>query len=196
MEKIARSTRGDRARDAELSAELKAMMDGGRMEATTDISGAVQRSTSSWSLSRHGDDCERARSGMRHLGFRGDIKGPEGAAGGPGITTFPDNRGSDAADTREGRPEGWQDFGLAYCPNVQPGDREHTLEKVNRVLGNHARVGEVTRALYATIIVADVRVLRKHQDRRGRQNRRKHQRTSTSPSFNEFALYSKGWAWT
>ena len=54
------------------------------------------------------------------------------------------------------------DFGLAYCPErYNPGDKNHTIENVARVVGGiNSQWAEVTRELYKTIIKEDVAILR------------------------------------
>jgi nucleotide sugar dehydrogenase len=53
------------------------------------------------------------------------------------------------------------DFGLAYCPErYNPGDDEHSIEKVARVVGGITpEWAEVTRQLYQFIINEDIKVL-------------------------------------
>ncbi|MGP8024385.1 MAG: nucleotide sugar dehydrogenase [Methanobacterium sp.] len=55
-----------------------------------------------------------------------------------------------------------EDFGLAYCPErYNPGDDEHSIEKVARVVGGITpEWAEVTRQLYQFIIKKDIKVLR------------------------------------
>ena len=55
-----------------------------------------------------------------------------------------------------------EDFGLAYCPErYNPGDEEHGIENVSRVLGGiNPQWAEITRELYQIIINKDVKVLR------------------------------------
>ena len=55
-----------------------------------------------------------------------------------------------------------EDFGLAYCPErYNPGDEEHGIENVSRVLGGITpEWAEITRELYQIIINEDVKVLR------------------------------------
>lgn len=54
------------------------------------------------------------------------------------------------------------DFGLAYCPErYNPGDDEHSIEKVARVVGGITpEWAEITRELYQFIIEEDIKVLR------------------------------------
>ena len=54
------------------------------------------------------------------------------------------------------------DFGLAYCPErYNPGDDDHSIEKVARVVGGITpEWGEITRKLYQFIIDEDIKVLR------------------------------------
>ncbi|MGO9387450.1 MAG: nucleotide sugar dehydrogenase, partial [Methanobacterium sp.] len=55
-----------------------------------------------------------------------------------------------------------EDFGLAYCPErYNPGDDEHSIEKVARVVGGITpEWAEITRQLYQFIIKKDIKVLR------------------------------------
>lgn len=55
-----------------------------------------------------------------------------------------------------------EDFGLAYCPErYNPGDEDHGIEKVSRVVGGITpEWAEVTRELYQIIINEDVKVLK------------------------------------
>jgi len=55
-----------------------------------------------------------------------------------------------------------EDFGLAYCPErYNPGDDEHTIENVSRVVGAITpEWAEVTKELYQTIIGEDIKILR------------------------------------
>lgn len=55
-----------------------------------------------------------------------------------------------------------KDFGLAYCPErYNPGDDEHSIEKVARVLaGITPQWSEVTRELYQSIIDENIKILR------------------------------------
>ncbi|MGP8190982.1 MAG: nucleotide sugar dehydrogenase [Methanobacterium sp.] len=55
-----------------------------------------------------------------------------------------------------------EDFGLAYCPErYNPGDDEHSIEKVARVVGGITpEWAEITRELYQFIIKKDIKVLR------------------------------------
>ena len=55
-----------------------------------------------------------------------------------------------------------EDFGLAYCPErYNPGDDEHGIENVSRVVGGITpEWAEITRELYQIIINEDVKVLR------------------------------------
>lgn len=55
-----------------------------------------------------------------------------------------------------------KDFGLAYCPErYNPGDDDHSIEKVARVVGGITpEWAEITRELYQFIIEEDIRVLR------------------------------------
>ena len=55
-----------------------------------------------------------------------------------------------------------EDFGLAYCPErYNPGDEEHSIENVSRVLGGiNPQWAEITRELYQIIINKDIKVLR------------------------------------
>ncbi|EKQ54504.1 MAG: nucleotide sugar dehydrogenase [Methanobacterium sp. Maddingley MBC34] len=55
-----------------------------------------------------------------------------------------------------------EDFGLAYCPErYNPGDDEHSIEKVARVVGGITpEWAEMTRELYQFIIDEDIKVLR------------------------------------
>jgi nucleotide sugar dehydrogenase len=55
-----------------------------------------------------------------------------------------------------------EDFGLAYCPErYNPGDEEHGIENVSRVLGGiNPQWAEITRELYQIIINDNVKVLR------------------------------------
>ena len=54
------------------------------------------------------------------------------------------------------------DFGLAYCPErYNPGDDDHTIENVARVVGGITpEWAEITRDLYQFIINEDIKVLR------------------------------------
>ena len=55
-----------------------------------------------------------------------------------------------------------EDFGLAYCPErYNPGDEEHVIEKVSRVVGGITpEWAEITRELYQIIIDEDIKVLK------------------------------------
>jgi nucleotide sugar dehydrogenase len=55
-----------------------------------------------------------------------------------------------------------EDFGLAYCPErYNPGDDDHSIEKVARVVGGITpEWAEITRKLYQFIIEEDIKVLR------------------------------------
>jgi len=55
-----------------------------------------------------------------------------------------------------------EDFGLAYCPErYNPGDEEHTIENVARIVGGITpEWAEITRELYQLIINEDIKVLR------------------------------------
>lgn len=55
-----------------------------------------------------------------------------------------------------------EDFGLAYCPErYNPGDDDHSIEKVARVVGGITpEWAEITRELYQFIIDEDIKVLR------------------------------------
>ena len=55
-----------------------------------------------------------------------------------------------------------EDFGLAYCPErYNPGDEEHVIEKVSRVVGGITpEWAEITRELYQIIIDKDIKVLK------------------------------------
>ncbi|MGB9937070.1 MAG: nucleotide sugar dehydrogenase [Methanobacterium sp.] len=55
-----------------------------------------------------------------------------------------------------------EDFGLAYCPErYNPGDNEHGIENVSRVVGGITpKWAEITRELYQIIINKDIKVLR------------------------------------
>lgn len=55
-----------------------------------------------------------------------------------------------------------KDFGLAYCPErYNPGDDEHGIENVSRVVGGITpQWAEITRELYQIIINEDIKVLR------------------------------------
>ncbi len=55
-----------------------------------------------------------------------------------------------------------EDFGLAYCPErYNPGDEEHSIENVSRVVGGITpEWAEITRGLYQIIINKDIKVLR------------------------------------
>jgi nucleotide sugar dehydrogenase len=55
-----------------------------------------------------------------------------------------------------------EDFGLAYCPErYNPGDDEHSIENVSRVVGGITpQWAEITRELYQIIINKDIKVLR------------------------------------
>jgi len=55
-----------------------------------------------------------------------------------------------------------EDFGLAYCPErYNPGDEEHGIENVSRVVGGITpEWAEITRELYQIIINEDIKVLR------------------------------------
>ncbi len=54
------------------------------------------------------------------------------------------------------------DFGLAYCPErYNPGDSEHTIENVRRIVGGiNDEWGEITKDLYAHVIKAGVTKVR------------------------------------
>jgi len=106
------------------------MNDGGRMEATTTYRRRREVRHQSGHRSRHRDDLRRARSGCVISASEAISKRLGGAAGGPGIHTFPDNRGSDAAILERGGLKAGRDFGWPMPERYNPGT-EHTLEKVN-----------------------------------------------------------------
>jgi nucleotide sugar dehydrogenase len=82
------------------------------------------------------------------------------------------------------------DFGLAYCPErYNPGDREHTLDRVPRVVGGiNPHWSEVTKNLYSTIITEKVTVLRDIKTAEAAKIVENIQRDLNIALVNEFAL--------
>ncbi|MFO7618478.1 MAG: nucleotide sugar dehydrogenase [Thermoplasmata archaeon] len=82
------------------------------------------------------------------------------------------------------------DFGLAYCPErYNPGDMEHTLDRVPRVVGGITpEWAEITRALYSTIIQEKVTVLRNIRTAEAAKIVENIQRDLNIALVNEFAL--------
>ena len=82
------------------------------------------------------------------------------------------------------------DFGLAYCPErYNPGDREHTLDKVPRVVGGiNPHWAGITQALYSTIITEKVTVLRNIRTAEAAKIVENIQRDLNIALVNEFAL--------
>lgn len=83
-----------------------------------------------------------------------------------------------------------RDFGLAYCPErYNPGDREHTLDRVPRVLGAiNPEWAEATRLLYSAIILEKVTVLRDIRTAEAAKIVENIQRDLNIALVNEFAL--------
>jgi nucleotide sugar dehydrogenase len=83
-----------------------------------------------------------------------------------------------------------RDFGLAYCPErYNPGDKQHTLEKVNRVVGGITpEWAGVARDLYSAIIEGEVRVVRNIKTAEAAKIVENIQRDLNIAIVNEFAL--------
>jgi nucleotide sugar dehydrogenase len=179
--------------DANLSAMVKELIDAGKMEATTDIANAVARSDiilvtvpTPVTVAKEPDlGCVISASEAISKGLRrGQLVVLES-------TTYPGTTEEVMQPIleRTGLKAG-KDFGLAYCPErYNPGDKEHTLEKVNRVLGGITpEWAEITRALYSTIIEGEVRVLRNIRTAEAAKIVENIQRDLNIAIVNEFAL--------
>jgi nucleotide sugar dehydrogenase len=82
------------------------------------------------------------------------------------------------------------DFGIAYCPErYNPGDEEHTLDKVTRILGsNDAQWAEIAKELYQSIIIADVIVVKNLKTAEAAKIIENIQRDLNIALFNELAM--------
>ncbi len=82
------------------------------------------------------------------------------------------------------------DFGLAYCPErYNPGDKEHTLDKVSRVIGViNEEWAETTRTLYKSIITEEITVVRNIKTAEAAKIVENIQRDLNIALVNEFAL--------
>lgn len=83
-----------------------------------------------------------------------------------------------------------EDFGLAYCPErYNPGDEEHTLDKVERIVGaNDLEWAEITRELYQSIIKEKVTIVKDLKTAEAAKVIENIQRDINIALFNEFAL--------
>lgn len=83
-----------------------------------------------------------------------------------------------------------EDFGIAYCPErYNPGDEEHTLDKVIRIVGGiDAQWAEITKELYQSIIIADVIVVRNLKTAEAAKIIENIQRDLNIALFNELAM--------
>lgn len=82
------------------------------------------------------------------------------------------------------------DFGLAYCPErYNPGDKEHTLEKVSRIVGAiDPEWAALTRKLYESIITQEVAVVKNIRTAEAAKIVENIQRDLNIALVNEFAL--------
>ncbi len=83
-----------------------------------------------------------------------------------------------------------KDFGLAYCPErYNPGDQEHTLDKVARIVGAvDSEWGEITQELYQSIIQEKVEVVKDLKTAEAAKIIENIQRDLNIALFNELAL--------
>jgi nucleotide sugar dehydrogenase len=179
--------------DVETSIQLKELIDSERMEVTIDVVNAVSRSdiilvtvpTPVTAAKEPDLGCVISASEAISKGLRkGQLVVLES-------TTYPGTTEEVMMPILEkSRLKAGIDFGLAYCPErYNPGDKEHTLQKVNRVVGGiNSEWTEVTRALYATFIEAEVRIVRDIKTAEAAKIVENIQRDINIAIVNEFAL--------